>query len=33
MNNVYGKPSPNTIWATTALRDVYVYDPAIIEVS
>ncbi|OAD62069.1 Tectonin beta-propeller repeat-containing protein [Eufriesea mexicana] len=32
MNNVYGKPGPNSIWATTALGDIYVYDPAVIEV-
>lgn len=31
MNNVYGKPGPNSIWASTALGDVYVYDPAIAE--
>ncbi|XP_017792248.1 PREDICTED: tectonin beta-propeller repeat-containing protein [Habropoda laboriosa] len=31
MNNVYGRPGPNSIWATTALGDVYVYDPAAIE--
>lgn len=33
MNNVYGKPGPNSIWATTALGDVYLYDPATLEVS
>jgi len=32
MNNVYGKPGPNSIWTTTALGDVYVFDPAIAEV-
>ena len=32
MNNIYGKPSSNSIWATTALGDVFVYDPAIVEV-
>ncbi|XP_015595651.1 tectonin beta-propeller repeat-containing protein [Cephus cinctus] len=31
MNNVYGKPGPNAIWTTTALGDVFVYDPAIAE--
>ncbi|XP_011065676.1 PREDICTED: tectonin beta-propeller repeat-containing protein [Acromyrmex echinatior] len=31
MNNVYGKPGPNSIWTTTALGDVYVFDPAIAE--
>ncbi|KZC04781.1 Tectonin beta-propeller repeat-containing protein, partial [Dufourea novaeangliae] len=31
MNNVYGKPGPNSIWATTALGDVHVYDPAVVE--
>nr|XP_012138100.1 PREDICTED: tectonin beta-propeller repeat-containing protein isoform X2 [Megachile rotundata] len=31
INNVYGKPGPNSIWATTALGDVYVYDPAAVE--
>ncbi|KAF7379139.1 tectonin beta-propeller repeat-containing protein isoform X1 [Vespula maculifrons] len=30
-NNIYGKPSPNSIWITNALGDVYVYDPAITE--
>ena len=33
MNNVYGTPGPNSIWTTTALGDVYVYDPASLEVS
>lgn len=33
MNNVYGKPGPNSIWATTALGDVHVYDPALAEES
>lgn len=32
MNNVYGRPGPNSIWATTALGDVFVYDPVIAEV-
>lgn len=32
MNNVYGRPGPNSIWVTTALGDVYVFDPAIAEV-
>lgn len=32
MSNVYGKPGPNSIWTTTALGDVYVFDPAIAEV-
>jgi len=32
MNNVYGRPGPNSIWTTTALGDVYVFDPAIAEV-
>ena len=32
MNNAYGKPSPKAIWATTALGDVFVYDPALTEV-
>lgn len=32
MNNVYGRPGPNSIWSTTALGDVYVFDPAIAEV-
>jgi len=32
MNNVYGKPGPNSIWTTTALGDIYVFDPAIAEV-
>ncbi|KAK1121372.1 hypothetical protein K0M31_010666 [Melipona bicolor] len=31
MNNVYGTPGPNSIWTTTALGDVYVYDPAALE--
>ncbi|KMQ88829.1 tectonin beta-propeller repeat-containing [Lasius niger] len=31
MNNVYGRPGPNSIWSTTALGDVYVFDPAIAE--
>ncbi|XP_031840486.2 tectonin beta-propeller repeat-containing peroxin 23 isoform X3 [Nomia melanderi] len=31
MNNVYGKPGSNSIWTTTALGDVYVYDPASAE--
>ncbi|XP_053971353.1 tectonin beta-propeller repeat-containing protein isoform X1 [Hylaeus volcanicus] len=31
MNNVYGRPGPNSIWTTTALGDVYVYDPAAVE--
>lgn len=33
MNNVYGRPGPNSIWSTTALGDVYVFDPAIAEVN
>lgn len=33
MNNVYGRPGPNSIWATTALGDVFVYDPVIAEVN
>lgn len=32
MNNVYGRAGPNSIWSTTALGDVYVFDPAIAEV-
>lgn len=32
MNNVYGTAGPNSIWITTALGDVYVFDPAIAEV-
>jgi len=32
MNNVYGRPGPNSIWTSTALGDVYVFDPAIAEV-
>ncbi|KAL6266845.1 hypothetical protein P5V15_003674 [Pogonomyrmex californicus] len=31
INNVYGRPGPNSIWTTTALGDVYVFDPAIAE--
>ncbi|XP_043272116.1 tectonin beta-propeller repeat-containing protein isoform X2 [Venturia canescens] len=31
MNNVYGRPGPNSIWATTALGDVFVYDPVLAE--
>ncbi|XP_076684994.1 tectonin beta-propeller repeat-containing peroxin 23 isoform X3 [Andrena cerasifolii] len=31
MNNVYGRPGPNSIWTTTALGDIYVYDPAALE--
>lgn len=31
MNNVYGRPGANSIWATTALGDVFVYDPVIAE--
>ncbi|XP_011297277.1 tectonin beta-propeller repeat-containing protein [Fopius arisanus] len=31
MNNVYSKPGPRSIWTTTALGDVYVYDPVIAE--
>ncbi|XP_033340443.1 tectonin beta-propeller repeat-containing peroxin 23 isoform X2 [Megalopta genalis] len=31
MNNVYGRPGPNSIWTTTALGDVYVYDPTAAE--
>ena len=33
MNNAYGSPSPRAIWATTALGDVFVYDPVIDEVA
>ena len=33
MNNVYGRPGPNSIWATTALGEVLVYDPVIAEVN
>lgn len=32
MNNLCGKPGPNSIWITTALGDVYVFDSAIAEV-
>lgn len=32
MNNVYDTPGTNSIWVTTALGDVYVFDPAIAEV-
>lgn len=32
INNVYGRPGPNSIWSTTALGDVYVFDPAVAEV-
>ncbi|TGZ54256.1 Tectonin beta-propeller repeat-containing protein [Temnothorax longispinosus] len=31
MNNVYGRPGPNSVWTTTALGDVYVFDSAIAE--
>ncbi|KAJ8680209.1 hypothetical protein QAD02_015996 [Eretmocerus hayati] len=31
MNGVLGQPSTNAIWATTALGDVFVYDPVITE--
>ncbi|XP_066589836.1 tectonin beta-propeller repeat-containing protein [Prorops nasuta] len=31
MNNVYGRPGLNSIWATTALGDVFVFDPTITE--
>ncbi|XP_034938051.1 tectonin beta-propeller repeat-containing protein [Chelonus insularis] len=31
MNNVYGRPGPKSIWSTTALGDVFVYDPVIAE--
>ncbi|XP_008548798.1 tectonin beta-propeller repeat-containing protein isoform X1 [Microplitis demolitor] len=30
-NNVYGRPGPNSIWSTTALGDVFVYDPVVAE--
>lgn len=32
INNAFGQPSKKAIWTTTALGDVYVYDPAITEV-
>ncbi|XP_014203430.1 tectonin beta-propeller repeat-containing protein [Copidosoma floridanum] len=31
MNNAFGPPSSNAIWATTALGDVFVYDPVLAE--
>ncbi|XP_058805378.1 tectonin beta-propeller repeat-containing protein isoform X2 [Phymastichus coffea] len=31
VNNAFGQPSKKTIWTTTALGDVYVYDPVITE--
>lgn len=27
MNEVYGTPSPNSVWTTTNLGDVFVFDP------
>jgi hypothetical protein len=32
MFGVHGPPSPGAIWITTGLGDVFVFDPAIIEV-
>ncbi|KAF7988805.1 hypothetical protein HCN44_007115 [Aphidius gifuensis] len=31
INNVYGRPGKNSIWTTTSLGDIYVYDPIIDE--
>ncbi|XP_011494826.1 PREDICTED: tectonin beta-propeller repeat-containing protein [Ceratosolen solmsi marchali] len=33
INNAYGQPSSKAIWATTALGDVFVYDPMLTEES
>jgi hypothetical protein len=32
MFGVHGPPSPGAIWITTGLGDVFVFDPAILEV-
>jgi hypothetical protein len=32
MFGVHGPPSPGSIWITTGLGDVFVFDPAILEV-
>ncbi|XP_066998371.2 tectonin beta-propeller repeat-containing protein isoform X2 [Anabrus simplex] len=33
MNNVHGPPSPSSIWCTTTLGDVFVFDPVVFEAS
>ena len=33
MFGVHGPPSPGALWITTGLGDVFVFDPAILEVS
>ncbi|XP_046426690.1 tectonin beta-propeller repeat-containing protein isoform X1 [Neodiprion fabricii] len=33
INNLHGKPGPNSIWATTGLGDVFVYDTEMAETS
>jgi hypothetical protein len=33
INNAYGRPSSKAVWATTALGDVFVYDPMLTEVN
>jgi hypothetical protein len=32
MFGVHGPPSPGSIWITTGLGDVFVFDPAVLEV-
>lgn len=32
INNLHGRPGPNSIWVTTGLGDVFVYDTEIAEV-
>jgi hypothetical protein len=32
MFGVHGPPSPGAIWITTGLGDVFVFDPAVLEV-
>lgn len=32
MFGVHGSPSPGAIWITTGLGDVFVFDPAVLEV-
>ncbi|GLH00192.1 Tectonin beta-propeller repeat-containing protein [Gryllus bimaculatus] len=33
MNNVHGSPNPASMWCTTALGDVFVFDPTVFESS